>query len=54
MKPEIRNPKSEASPMLEGRKGSWCNLAVVPFRVSAFGFASDFGFRISDLSRKVT
>ena len=43
IKSEIRNPRSEKSPKSEIRirRAGW-------FRISGFGFLSDFGFRISD------
>ena len=47
-KSEIRNPKSERSPKSEIRRERG-----VRFRISGFGFLSDFGFRISDFSRSI-
>src|SRR5262245_46732136 len=49
MKSEARNPKSERSPKSEIRNGIRQRVES-SFRISAFGFLSDFGFRISDLA----
>jgi hypothetical protein len=53
-KSQIRNPKSEL-PALAGDESAWRPQwdspvpAADDFRISEFGFPSDFGFRISDL-----
>src|SRR5262245_25150806 len=47
MKSEGRNPKSERSPKSEIRKVGGVRAWTL-FRISGFGFLSDFGFRISD------
>jgi hypothetical protein len=45
---EIRNSKSETNPNDPSTKSQTSRRPVWPFRVSGFGFVSDFGFRISD------
>src|SRR6185369_12727833 len=49
MKSDVRNPKSERNPKPEARSPK---VAVrrFGFRISAFGFLSDFRLRISDFS----
>ena len=54
MKSEARNPKAEGKPEIRRPKGERLRPATgairrEPFRVSGFGFPSDFGFRASDL-----
>ncbi len=48
MKLETRNSKAEGNPKLEIRGRT---VGAFILRVSSFGFVSDFGFRISDLTR---
>ena len=47
-KSEIRNQKSEGNPKSEIRKAG---ASKSSFRISSFGFPSDFGFRASDFLR---
>jgi glycosyltransferase involved in cell wall biosynthesis len=47
-KSEVRSPKSEGSPKSEIRKAG---VGGSLFRISGFGFPSDFGFRASDFFR---
>ena len=56
-KSEVRNPKSERIPKSEIRKAAASQTACFgestatgEVRISRFGFLSDFGFRVSDLS----
>jgi uncharacterized protein len=46
VKSEVRNPKSEGTPKLEIRKRARARF----FRISVFGFLSEFGIRISGLA----
>src|ERR1035441_10577359 len=49
-KTENRDPKSEGRSKTEIRTGQSAAASCLPlFRVSGFGFPSEFGFRISDL-----
>src|SRR5258708_39531507 len=48
---EIRNPKEARRPKAEKGPERWPCLRF-GFRVSAFGFLSAFGFRISDLKNQ--
>src|SRR5262245_20271081 len=52
-KSEIRNPKSERNPKAEIRNVLRTPIAAI-FRASDFGFLSDFGFRISDFTSRIS
>ncbi len=53
-KSEIRSPKPERSPRPETRTHLHASIrgSALPSRISDFGLPSDFGLRISDLSRR--